>query len=43
MVITPNSDATNTAGSEFVEELAIAAPRIPSHSSGINVPIDEAQ
>ena len=36
-VITPNSDATSSAGSLFVELLAMAAPRTPSQTSARNV------
>ena len=42
-VITPNSDATSSAGSLFVELLAIAAPRTPSQISARNVAIADAQ
>jgi len=43
IVITPNSDATSSAGSLFVALLAIAAPRTPSQISAMNVPITDAQ
>jgi len=43
IVITPNSDATSSAGSLFVELLAIAAPSVPSQISAMNVPNAEAQ
>jgi hypothetical protein len=43
IVITPNSDATSSAGSLFVELLAIAAPSTPSQIMGMNVPSADAQ
>ena len=43
IVITPNSDATSSAGSLSVELLAIAAPRTASQIRAMNVPIADAQ
>ena len=43
IVITPNSDATSSAGSLCVELLAITAPSAPSQIIAANVPIMDAQ